>query len=141
MPDAARRVRLRRRQVVKLVAASDQRAELKQRGLPTERIVRLVSGELAVRATSLLEETLYPAAEFGAVYHWRWHHETHHQMRKGRLDWENWSGQTAAAVRQDVPAAVRVSNVESVSSQAARAALSAEDGARQYPARVNRAVS
>ena len=131
---------------VKLVAASDQRAELKGLGLPTELVVRFVSvrlstGELEVLVTSLLAETLYPTAEFLVVYHWRWQHETYHQMLKGRLDLENWSGQTAEAVRQDVQAAVFVSNVESLLSQEPQEQLSATDGARQYPAQVNRAVS
>src|ERR1043166_843183 len=95
-----------RSQVVKLVAASDQRAELKKLSLPSELIVRFVSvrlptGELEVLVTSLLNKTLYPTQEFLEVYHWRWNHETYHQMLKGRLDLENWSGQTVEAVRQD----------------------------------------
>jgi len=135
-----------RSQVVKLVAASDQRAELKQWGLPTELSVRFVSvrlstGELEVLVTSLLDETLYPTPEFSGLYHRRWHHETYHQMLKGRLDLENWSGQTVEAVRQDVQAAVLVSNVESLLSQEAQEELSAQDATRQYPARVNRAMS
>jgi len=133
-------------QMVKLVATRAHRAELKQLGLPSELTVRFVSvrlptGELEVLATSLLEETLYPREEFLAVYHWRWNHETYHQMLKGRLDLENWSGQTVEAVRQDVQAAVFVSNVESLLSQEAQEQLSAQDAGRQYPAQVNRAVS
>ncbi len=135
-----------RSQVVKLVAASDQRAELKKLSLPSELIVRFVSvrlptGELEVLVTSLLNKTLYPTQEFLEVYHWRWNHETYHQMLKGRLDLENWSGQTVEAVRQDVQAAVFVSNVESLLSQQPQEELSAQDAGRQYPAQVNRAVS
>ena len=135
-----------RSQVVKLTAASDQRAELAALGLPRELTVRFVSvrlptGELEVLVTSLLEATLYPQPEFLEVYHFRWHHETDHQMLNGRLDLENWSGQTVAAVRQDVQAAGLVSNVESLLSQEAQAGLSAQDAGRQYPAQVNRAVS
>ena len=133
-------------QRVKLVAASQQRAQLKQLGLPSELSVRFVSvrlptGELEVLVTSLLLETLYPTQEFLAVYHWRWQHETYHQLLKGRLDLENWSGQTVEAVQQDVQAAVFVSNVETLLSQPAQEALSAADAGRQYPAQVNRAVS
>lgn len=135
-----------RSQVVKLTAASDQRAELAALGLPRELTVRFVSvrlptGELEALVTSLLDETLYPQPEFLAVYHFRWRHETYHQMLKGRLDLENWSGQTVEAVRQDVQAAVLVSNLESLLSQEAQEALSAQDAGRQYPAQVNRAVS
>jgi DDE family transposase len=131
---------------VKLVAASDQRVGLKKLGLPTELIVRFVSvrlltGELEVLVTSLLEQELYATEEFLEVYHWRWNQETYHQMLKGRLDLENWSGQTVEAVRQDVQAAVFVSNVESLLSQEPQEKLRAEDATRQYPAQVNRAVS
>jgi hypothetical protein len=135
-----------RSKVVRLVAASDQRAELKKLGLPVELIVRFVSvrlstGELEVLVTSLLDETIYRTQEFSELYHRRWNHETYHQMLKGRLDLENWSGQTVEAVRQDVQAAVFVSNLESLLSQEAQEELSAQDATRQYPAQVNRAVS
>jgi len=135
-----------RSNVVRLMAAKSQRAQLQELGLPIELIVRFVSvrlstGELEVLATSLLDQTVYPTEEFLQVYHWRWNHETYHQMLKGRLDLENWSGQTVEAVRQDVQAAVFVSNVEILLSQEAQEKLSAEDAARQYPAQVNRAVS
>ncbi len=135
-----------RSKIVKLVAASDHRAALKKLGLPLELIVRFVSvrlptGELEVLVTSLLDETLYPTPEFLEVYHLRWNHETYHLMLKGRLDLENWSGQTVEAVRQDVQAAVLVSNLESLLSQEAQEALSAQDAGRLYPAQVNRAVS
>jgi len=135
-----------RSRVVKLTAASDQRAELAALGLPRELTVRFVSvrlpsGELEVLATSLLEEGLYPTEEFLEVYHLRWHHETYHQMLKGRLDLENWSGHTVEAVRQEVQAAVFVSNVESLLSQEAQEELNAQNAGRQYPAQVNRAVS
>jgi hypothetical protein len=132
--------------LVRLAAASDQRAGLKTLGLPEELTVRLVSvrlstGELEVLVTSLLEEALYPTEEFLEVYHWRWGHETYHQLLKGRLDLENWSGQTEEAGRQDVQAAVLVANVETLLSQEPQEILSAGDAGRQHPAQVNRAVS
>lgn len=131
---------------VKLVANAAQRAELRALGLPCELIVRFVSvrlstGELEVLVTSLLEETAYPTEEFLEVYHWRWKHETYHQMLTGRLDLENWSGHTEEAVRQEVQATVLVSNLESLLSQEPQAQLRAGDQGRQYPAQVNRAVS
>ena len=91
--------------------------------------------------TSLLDETLYPTEEFLEVYHWRWNHETYHQMLKRRLDLENWTGQTLEAVRQDVHAAVLVSNLESLLRQEVQEQLSNGNAQRKYPAQVNRAVS
>lgn len=132
--------------VTKLWVPKEQKAHAQELGLPTELTVRLVSvrlptGELEVLVTSLVDEANYPTDEFLEVYHWRWNHETYHQMLKGRLDLENWTGQTLEAVRQDVQAAVLVCNLESLLSQEAQEHLSAEDGQRVYPAQINRAVS
>jgi hypothetical protein len=131
---------------VKLIAPRNQKVSLVEAGLPPELVVRFVSvrlstGELEVLVTSLLDEEKYPTGEFLEVYHYRWNHETFHQMLKGRLDLENWSGWTEEAVRQDVQAAVLVSNLETLLSQEAQEQLSAGDRARRYPAKVNRAVS
>jgi len=89
-----------RSKVVKLFVSSQEKAELRGLGLPLELTVRFVSvrlptGELEVLATSLLDESLYPAEGFLEVYHWRWNHETFYGVIKGRLDLENFSGQTA----------------------------------------------
>lgn len=135
-----------RSKTVKLVAACDQRAELQRLGLPRELTVRFVSvrlptGELEVLATSLLDEAAYPTAEFSTVYHWRWNHETYYGRLKGRLDLENWSGQSAEAVRQDFHAAVLLANLESVLSGPAQEAVAQRSVTAQYPQQVNRAVS
>src|SRR5262245_2583537 len=133
-------------QVTRIWVPKAQRAQAQELGLPMELTVRFVSvrlpsGELEVLVTSLLEELNYPTEEFLEVYHWRWNQETYHQMLKGRLDLENWSGQSLEAVRQDVQVAVLVSNLESLLSQEVQEELSAGDGERMHPAQVNRANS
>ena len=130
--------------VVWLFVPPDQKAECQRLGLPLKLQVRLVSlrlpsGELEVLATSLLDETLYPTAEFLTVYHWRWGHETFYLMLKGRLELENFSGRTVAAIRQDVQAAVLLANLESVLSEPAQTALSQSRTAETQPRQVNRA--
>lgn len=60
---------------------------------------------------------------------------------RGRLGLENFSGESLEAVRQDFFSSVFLSNVESVVSAPAQAALTAGDAHRQHPARVNRAQS
>jgi len=132
--------------LTRLQIPGDQKAQAQELGLPLELTVRLVSvrlpnGELEVLVTSLLNEADYPTAEFLEVYHWRWNHETYHQMLKGRLELENWTGQTLEAVRQDLQAAVLVGNLESLLSQEAQEQLSARNHQRVYPAQINRAVS
>jgi hypothetical protein len=132
--------------VVWLLAPPDQRAECKRLGLPLKLRVRFVSvrlpsGELEVLVTSLLDVQLYPTSEFLEVYHYRWGHETFHLMLKGRLELENFSGRTTEAVRQDVQAAVLLSNLESLLSEPAQSALEQERAAENQPLKVNHANS
>jgi hypothetical protein len=140
-----RRNRAHQSKVVWLFAPPDQKAECRRLGLPLQMKVRFVSvrlptGELEVLATSLLDAERYPAEEFLTVYHWRWGHETFHLMLKGRLDLENFSGQTPEAVRQDFHAAVLVANLESVLSQPIQSALSQRNGPQVQPLQVNHSV-
>jgi hypothetical protein len=137
-----RQNRAKRSVIVKLLAPLQQQADLAAHGLPlvlTVRFVsvRLPSGELEVLATSLLDAQQYPAAEFLALYHRRWAHETFHGLLKSRLDLENFSGKTPEAVRQDFHATVLLCNLESVLTASTNAAL--QQAAR--PQQVNHAVS
>jgi hypothetical protein len=141
-----RKNRAGRSLVVRLWAPPHERVELRRLGLPLELAVRFVSvrlptGELEVLATSLQDEAKYPTAEFLALYHRRWRHETYYGVLKGRLELENFSGQTPEAVRQDFHAAVPLCNLESVLTAGPAAALQAPGGADGQPKQVNRAVS
>ena len=132
--------------VAKLVPPNSHRTQMRALGLPLELIVRFVSvrlptGELEVLATSLLDEEKYPTEEFLEVYHHRWPHETFYGRVKGRLDLENFSGQTAEAVRQDFYATVLLCNLETALSQPAEQELRESSAAHQHPKQVNRAVS
>ena len=129
-----------------LFAPPDQKAQCRRLGLPLKMRVRFVSlrlpsGELEVLATSLRDPALYPTEEFLTVYHWRWGHETFHLMLKGRLELENFSGRTVEAIRQDTQAAVLLANLESVLSEPAQAALTAESTPQTQPRQVNRSNS
>jgi hypothetical protein len=132
------------REVV-LQAHPTVKKELRAAGLPTElRVrlvtVRLVTGELEVLATSLLDPQQYPTAAFQEVYHWRWSHETYYGRLKGRLELENWSGTTEHAIRQDFYAAVFLSNLETVVCRCAEQELAHATAHRDQPAQLNRAV-
>lgn len=129
--------------VVWLFAPPDQKAECRRLGLPLKVKVRFVSvrlptGELEVLVTSLLDEAVYPTAEFLEVYHYRWGHETFHLMLKGRLELENFSGRTVEAVRQDVQAAVLLTNLESLLSEPAQAMLEERRAPESQPIKINR---
>jgi hypothetical protein len=129
--------------VVWLFAPPDQKAECQRLGLPLKLKVRFVSvrlptGELEVLVTSLLDEMAYPTEEFLEVYHYRWRHETFHLMLKGRLELENFSGRTTEAVRQDVQAAVLLTNLGSLLSTPAQAALEQQRSPESQPLKINR---
>jgi Transposase DDE domain len=141
-----RKNRAGRSLVVKLLSPRHERAELQQLGLPVELAVRFVSlrlptGELEVLATSLLDEQKYPTGDFLALYHRRWNHETFYGVVKGRLELENFSGQTPEAVRQDFHSTVLLCNLESVLTASTDAALQEQSSAHKHPKQVNRAVS
>ena len=111
--------------VVTLKPEPKKLAEIRRAGLPETITVRLVTvrletGELEVLATNLLDETLYPTAAFAELYHYRWGIETYYNVLKSRLDLENFSGLTAEAIRQDLHAAIFLSNMESILIQPAQ---------------------
>ena len=144
--DLFRKDRAGRSVVVKLFAPPHERVELRQLGLPLELVVRFVSvrlptGELEVLATSLLDAQSYPTQEFSALYHCRWNHETFYGVMKGRLELENFSGQTPEAVRQDFHSTVLLCNLESVLTANTNTALQEQSRAHEQPKQVNRAVS
>lgn len=131
---------------VELNAPADQRAELKRLGRPLKLkvrfvTIRLLTGELEVLATSLLDEGAYPTEAFAEVYWYRWGIETFYGRLKGRLDLEHFTGETIAAVQQDFQAMLFLCNVESVISAPAEAALPQPWVERKQPVQVNRAVS
>jgi len=130
-------------ETVTLAAPASARAAGRSAGLRVRLVtVRLSTGELEVLATSLLDEARYPGDCFGPLYAERWGIETSYGALKGRLDLENFSGQTVEAVLQDVHAAVFLSNLESViAAQAAPALPRVGEGRRRHAAAINRAVS
>jgi len=104
--------------IVTLTPAHDKKNKIKTLGLDmaiTVRFVaiRLQTGELEVLVTSLLDEEEYPTEEFKVIYNMRWGVETLYDVLKIRLSLENFSGQTAEAVRQDFYAAVFLTGLES----------------------------
>jgi hypothetical protein len=132
--------------IVKLVAPREERAELKRLGLPLEIVVRFVSvrlptGGLEVLVTTLLDQTQYPTEEFEDLYHCRWGHETYYGALKGRLDLENFSGETVEAVQQDFHAAVLLCNLESLLTRPAVTTVTEASTGHKHSKQVNRANS
>jgi hypothetical protein len=134
--------------VVTLAVTSKARAAVAQQQLPSTLRVRLikvvlVSGEIEVLGTDLLDPKAYPATEFKAVYGWRWNHETYHDRIKNIFEVERFSGKNVQAIKQDFYGVIFLATLESILSKPAQAALAAQGEAREcrYAPQVNRAVS
>jgi hypothetical protein len=132
--------------VVTLKPEPKKLAQIRRAGLPETITVRLVTvrlqtGELEVLATNLLDQTLYPTADFAELYHCRWGIETYYNLLKSRLDLENFSGLSAEAIRQDLHATIFLSNMESILIEPTQRQLRQGSEQRKYPAQVNHAVS
>jgi hypothetical protein len=128
----------------KIFAPRQERADLAALGLPLELVVRFVGlrlpdGKLEVLLTTLLDEELYPTEEFLPLYHCRWNHETFYNMLKGRLELENFSGETAEAIRQDFHAAVLLCNLESLLTRPAEDAVEQSAQEAKHPQKLNQA--
>ena len=132
--------------IVKLTAPAKTRGVLRQKKLPEEITVRLVSvrlstGELEVLATNLLDEEKYPTESFAELYGCRWGIETYYGLLKGRLNLENFSGRMVESVFQDVHATIFLSNLESVLTRASAEKLKADSVQHKHSKEVNHAVS
>lgn len=135
-------------QVVTLAVTSKARAYVAAPHLPTTLQVRLLkvglaSGEVEVLGTDLLDAQTYPAAEFKAVYGWRWNHETYHDRLKNIFEVERFSGKSVQVIKQDFYGVVFLATVESILSKPAQAVLTTQGAVREcrYAPQVNRAVS
>jgi hypothetical protein len=134
--------------VVTLGVTAKTRAYVAEHHWPTTLQVRLVkvvlaSGDVEVLGTDLLDAQTYPAAEFKAVYGWRWQHETYHDRLKNIFEVERFSGKSVQAIKQDFYGVVFLATLESILRKPAQAALTAHGEAREcrYAPQVNRAVS
>jgi hypothetical protein len=133
-------------QIVTLKAPSSQLKTIRALGLPRQITVRLVrvilsSGEVEILVTSLRDESLYPTAEFGALYFLRWGSETFYDLLKNRLLLENFTGKTAEAVKQDFYATLYLTGLETLLTAEAQSRLDTRTATNKYPQRVNQAVS
>lgn len=124
------------------------RAYVAQPQLPTTVRVRLVKGLLAsgdgeVLGTDLRDAQTYPAAEFKAVYGWRWQQETSQDRSKDIFEVERFSGTRVQAITPDFSGVIFLATWESMLSKPAQAVLPSQGEARacRSAPQVNRAVS
>ena len=101
----------------------------------TVRLIRvpLPGGKSEILVTSLLDSTVYPASEFGALYHQRWRIEECFKLLKCRLAVEHISGELPDSVRQDFLAKVWLGNLTATFAYLARGSLPDEKQAHFLP--------
>ena len=133
-------------QIVTIDVTKKQCKSVNELGLPEQIKVRLVrlrlsTGEIEVLVTSLLDETLYPTADFGELYFLRWGSETFYDLLKNRLLLENFTGKTVEAVEQDFHATIYISGLQTILTQEANQKLKTKSSVNRYPQKVNQAVS
>lgn len=133
-------------QIVTLRCPSNQRQRIRNLGLSetiTVRLVRLIldTGEIEILITSLLDEALFPTAQFKPLYQLRWGVETFYDVIKNRLLLENFTGRCVEAVKQDFYSTIFISGLESLLTQEANIYLQDKSVPHKHIQQVNRAVS
>lgn len=118
--------------VVTIKPGSVHRASFNTRGVPLVPLhlrlirVRLPTGQFEVLVTSLLDQAVYPLADFAALYHSRWRIEEGFKLLKARILIEQFSGETPLAIEQDFHAKLLTANLCALAAFDARQLLSAE---------------
>lgn len=114
-----------------------------KRGLPTTaltlRLIRieLDNNEVEVLITNLIDERIFPAKEFKALYHLRWGIEENYKRLKQWVEIENFSGKSALSVKQDFYAKVLTTNLISMAANAAQEQVDKVTQNRKHDYQVN----
>lgn len=106
--------------------------------------VPLSTGETEILCTSLVDEALFPLADFSALYEKRWQAEEAFKMLKSRIEIENFSGKTATAILQDFYAKVFSLTLCSIYAFPIEERVRAEyqaDQSRTYSQKINRTAA
>ncbi len=109
--------------VIKMQPGHGQRQDFVQHQLPMDafsvRLVRvpLKTGQIEILATSLLDASRWPAADFAALYQQRWRIEEAFRHLKCRLQLEQFGGETPEAIRQEFHASILLHNLAIIAAQ------------------------
>lgn len=130
---------------VTLKPPSNQKRNIKEKGLPLEITVRFITvilstGEIEILATSLMDKDI-SRDEFKWLYGMRWGVETFYSRVKGRLCLENFTGKTAESVRQDFWSTIFISNFETLAKESVEEEMNQAKPQSRHEKKVNAAVS
>ena len=122
------------------------RNTLKNNNLPTKLKIRFVqvildNGAVEVLATNVLSNEILKTSDFKELYALRWGIETYFDLIKNRLGLENFTGQSALAVKQDFFATIFLTNYESAMTYDINEELKEKTQENKYIQKVNKAVS
>lgn len=131
--------------LVTLKPPSNQKKNIKNKGLPSEIIVRFITvilstGEIEVLVTSLLDKDV-SREEFKWLYGMRWGIETFYSRVKGRLCLENFTGKTSESVKQDFWSTIMISNFEALAKEGVEEEINLNLAKTAQEKKVNTAVS
>ena len=117
--------------------------QCQEKGLPTApltlRLIRveLDNNEVEVLITNLMDEKVFPAYEFKALYHLRWGIEENYKRLKQWVEIENFSGKSALSVKQDFYAKVLTTNLTSIVANAAQKQVDKVTAHRKHDYQIN----
>ncbi len=119
---------------------------LRSENIPTKMKIRFVqvvldNGTVEVLATNILDNERLKSSDFKELYSLRWGIETYFDLIKNRLSLENFTGQTALAVKQDFFATIFLTNYESILTYDINEDLKEKTKDNKYVQKVNKAVS
>ena len=119
---------------------------LRSENIPTKMKIRFVqvildNGTVEVLATNVLDNERLKSSDFKELYSLRWGIETYFDLIKNRLSLENFTGQTALAVKQDFFATIFLTNYESILTYDINEDLKEKTKDNKYVQKVNKAVS
>lgn len=103
--------------------------------------VLLPSNEVEILLTSLLNQELYTATEFGALYNQRWGVETYYNRFKNIIGVENFSGTSNQFIQQEFNCALYMSNMQSILTKDAQDEADEKYAGRKYEYKINASLS
>ncbi len=130
-------------QIVELTPTNQASADCQERGLSIAplkvRLIRieLVTGELEILATSLLDPIAYPHALFEDLYHNRWPVEESYKVVKCRAEVERFSGETKPAIYQDFHAKIFTVNLTAIMAHPAQKVVKEQSQNKLYTYQIN----
>ena len=119
---------------------------LRENNIPTKMKIRFIqvildNGTVEVLATNVLNHERLKTSDFKELYALRWGIETYFDLIKNRLGLENFTGQTALAVKQDFFATIFLTNYESMMTYDINEELKEKTKDNKYVQKINKAVS